>query len=171
MQEGNRIKLLSASSGSMLTITSSAGHGKSAGPAASSIAVAKVPCAEGVLSKASSSGSKPEAEATARLRERCYAMLQIHMRRSTPREADFGSDAATTKQWAMHCSRKEELHGAVHDVLEALVERGSKVSTIYHDHLNDGSPLYHCFTLCCHFAVPLCMKCLRTHLNLVSFHI
>lgn len=135
------MEFLSASSGSMLTVTSSAGHGKSAGPAASSIAVARVPFAEGVLSEASSSGSKPEAQAAARLRERCRAMLQIHMRRSTPREAAFGSVAAKTKQWTMQCSRKEELHEVVHDVLEALLEHGSKVSAIYGDHLNKGNLL------------------------------
>ena len=140
----------------MLTIMSSAGHGKAAGPAASSIAVAKVRFAEGILSEASSSSSKLEAQAAARSRERCRAMLQIHMRRSTPREAAFGSVAATTRQWTMQCSRKEELHEVVHNVLEALLEHGSKVSATYGDYLNNENLLYH-------FAVPPCMKCLRTH--------
>lgn len=76
---------------------------------------------------ASSSGSNPEAEAAVRLRERCKAMLEVHMRHSSPREATTGSAAATTRQRAMQCSRSGELHGVVQELLKALSEHAAKV--------------------------------------------
>ena len=80
-----------------------------------------------MLPDASSSGSKLEAEAAARLRERCKALLQIHMRHSAPREAAAGSAAAVTHQRAMRCSRSVTLHGVVQEVLKAMSEHAAKV--------------------------------------------
>ena len=85
------------------------------------------PFGEGILPDANSSGSKPEAEAVARLQERCKAMLQIHMRHSSPRAATTGSAAAVTHQRTMQCSRNAALHGVVQEVLEALSEHAPKV--------------------------------------------
>lgn len=104
-----------------------AGVGKLAGYTASSIALARAPFGEGVLPDASSSGRRPEAEAAVRLRERCKALLQIHMRHSSPREATVGSAAAVTDQRAMRCSRNATLHGVVQEVLKALSEHAAKV--------------------------------------------
>ncbi len=104
-----------------------AGIRRTAGDSASSIAVASTPFGEGVLPDASSSGSNPEAEAAVRLRERCKAMLEVHMRHSSPREATTGSAAATTRQRAMQCSRSGELHGVVQELLKALSEHAAKV--------------------------------------------
>ena len=104
-----------------------AGIRGSAGHSASSIAVAHTPFGEVTLPDASSSGSKPEAEAAVRLRERCKAMLEIHMRHSFPREAATGSAAADTLQRAMQCSRNGELHGVVQELLKALSEHAAKV--------------------------------------------
>ncbi len=97
------------------------------GHTASSIAVAHTPFGEGTLPDASSLGSKPEAEAAVRVRERCKAMLEIHMRHSGPREAATGSAAAVMHQRAMQCSRNGELHGVVQELLKALSEHAATV--------------------------------------------
>ena len=99
---------------------------------AAPIALQQTPFGEGVLPEGTSLSSKAGTEAAARLRERCKAMLQIHMQHSSPREAACGaqlreSAAATTKRWAMQCSRRAELQAVVGQLQEALREHCTKV--------------------------------------------
>ena len=109
--------------------------GTTAGHGAAPVALQQCPFGEGVLPEGVSLSSKARPEAAARLRERCKAMLQIHMQHSSPAEAAAGrqshdSSAATTDRWAMKCSRRAELQGVVAQLQEALKEHCTKVHNL-----------------------------------------
>lgn len=123
-----------------------AGSSKTARRSAAPIALGRIPFGEGVLSRqpeGSSAGSKSDEQAAVRMRERCKAMLQIHMQHSSPKQAaSIGypdeRPAAATKQWAMQCSRRAELHLVVGELLEALKGDSKKVSdTLYFTRLQE----------------------------------
>ncbi|CAK0781544.1 hypothetical protein CVIRNUC_005400 [Coccomyxa viridis] len=105
--------------------------GSTARHGAAPIALQQTPFGEGVLPEGISLSSKAGTEAAARLRERCKAMLQIHMQHSSPSKAAAGgrlsgSAAATTRRWAMQCSRSTELQAVVTQLQEALKEHCTK---------------------------------------------